>query len=147
MATKEVLVAVDGSPRSSKLVSLGARLAKDLGASVHLLYVAPQNPIPEEYKDYAAHENIDEAGYNDAVGRAIIDKLEGAVSIPGVEWDSDVEVGNPSSTIVKFASQPGVLLAVVGLRGLHGVGRVRSLGSVARRVVENSPVPVVVVPT
>jgi nucleotide-binding universal stress UspA family protein len=35
---------------------------------------------------------------------------------------------------------------VIGVFGLHHLGRIRSLGSVSRRIVESSTIPVVLVP-
>jgi nucleotide-binding universal stress UspA family protein len=147
VASKEILVAVDASTRSETLVSYACATAASLGATVHLLYVEPVMRIPPEFKAYARQENVDPEGYNEAVGQAVLNKLEGIAKSAGVGCDTDLEHGNPAAVILKFGSEPGVAMVVVGLRGLHGVGRVRSLGSVARRVVENSKVPVVVVPT
>ena len=147
MAKKEILVAVDASPRSEKLVSYACGSAASIGAKVHLLYVEPVLQVPAEFREYAREENINPEGYSEAVGEAVLEKLERIPKSAGVDCESDLEHGNPASVIVKFAEEPGVAMVVVGLRGLHGVERVRSLGSVARRVVENSAVPVVVVPT
>jgi nucleotide-binding universal stress UspA family protein len=144
---REVLVAVDASERSQKLVSFASVLAKDLGADVHLVYVSAVEPIPAEFKTYADQENVDRQGYNEAVGQAVLAKLEETARRADVECVTDLEHGNPAEAVVKYGADPRVMLVVVGLRGLHGVGRIRSLGSVARRVVENSSVPVVVVPT
>ncbi|HZW85719.1 MAG TPA: universal stress protein [Nitrososphaerales archaeon] len=147
MASKELLVAVDASTRSDRLVSFACRTASALGAKVHLLYVEPVENVPPEYEKFAEREGVDAGGYNDAVGSAVLRRLEGLAKVEGVPCETDLEHGNPSSVIVRYASAPGVLMVVAGLRGLHGVQKVRSLGSVARRVVENSAVPVVVVPT
>ena len=38
------------------------------------------------------------------------------------------------------------MMIVLGVKGLHGLARFRSMGSVARNVIENSPVPVLSVP-
>jgi nucleotide-binding universal stress UspA family protein len=140
-------VAVDASERSQKLVSFASGLAGELKAGVHILYVSHIEPVPPEFKDYADRENIDRESYNEAVGQAVLAKLEETARRAGISCVSDLEHGNPAETIVKYAADPRVSLVVVGLRGLHGAGRLRSLGSVARRVVENSTTPVVVLPT
>ena len=147
MAAKEVLVGVDASKRSEAVVAYACDVASKLGATVHLLYVEAVMPVPPEFSKYAQEEDVDRGGYNEAVGRAVLAKLEGIAKSHGAICDSDLEHGNPAEVILKFGSHPGVVLTVVGLRGLHGIGRVQSLGSVARRVIERSAVPVVVVPT
>jgi nucleotide-binding universal stress UspA family protein len=140
-------VAVDASPRSTKLVSFACAMAKSLGARVHLLYVSSVQPVPSEYVTYAKQENVAVENYNEAVGQSVLRKLEAVAKDEGVSCETDLEHGNPAARIVEYSSEPGVELVVVGLRGLHGIERVRSLGSVSRRVAESSAVPVVVVPT
>jgi nucleotide-binding universal stress UspA family protein len=147
MPSKEVLVGVDASKRSEMVVAYACDMASKLSATVHLLYVEPVMPIPPEFRSYAKQENVDEEGYNEAVGQAVLAKLEGIAKGSGSVCDTDLEHGNPAEVILKFGSRPEVLMTIVGLRGLHGVGKVQSLGSVARRVIERSRVPVVVVPT
>jgi nucleotide-binding universal stress UspA family protein len=117
-----------------------------MGAKVHLLHVAPVPSIPDVYKAYATLENSNPDKYK-AVGRAVLTKLEEVAKKAGVEFESDLEYGNPGAKIAEYSGRNGVVAVVVGLRGLHGIGRIRSLGSVARRVAENSVAPVVVVPT
>jgi nucleotide-binding universal stress UspA family protein len=147
LAGKEILVAVDASERSKSLVEYAAKMALDMDSKLHILYVSHVAPIPAEYQAYAKEENVDAVAYNEGLGMAVLARLEGLAKAYGVKTETDLEHGNPASSIVEYASGGNVLLVVVGLRGLHGLSRVRSLGSVARRVVESSPVPVVVVPT
>lgn len=52
--------------------------------------------------------------------------------------------GLPAGRIVEVAAEAGARLVVVGCRGLTGLSAIL-LGSVAERVVQTSPVPVVVV--
>jgi len=47
---------------------------------------------------------------------------------------------------LEYISAQKVFTIVVGMKGLHGVSRIRSLGSVSRRIVENSTRPVLIVP-
>jgi nucleotide-binding universal stress UspA family protein len=62
----------------------------------------------------------------------------------GVEIETAIEVGRPSSVIVEYAGKHDVDQVVVGSHGRKGLSRVL-LGSVAESVVRRSPVPVTVV--
>ncbi|PSP97722.1 universal stress protein UspA [Halobacteriales archaeon QS_5_70_17] len=63
----------------------------------------------------------------------------------GREFDAAVVEGRPADAIVEVAEERGADTIVMGSRGRTGVSRV-VLGSVAGTVVQNSPVPVTVVP-
>jgi nucleotide-binding universal stress UspA family protein len=142
----ELLVAIDGSTHSERIVKYAVELAKRLSANIALLYVAPTTQIPEAYKQYAKEENIGESDYYDTVGRQILAKYANIVKNGGVECESIAEVGNAAENIMIVAKDRKSEMIIVGLQGLHGLARVRSLGSVSRRIIENSPTPVITVP-
>ncbi|HKL30574.1 MAG TPA: universal stress protein [Natrialbaceae archaeon] len=62
----------------------------------------------------------------------------------GVEIETAIEVGRPSSVIVTYAEENDVDHVVLGSHGRKGLSRIL-LGSVAEAVVRRSPVPVTVV--
>jgi nucleotide-binding universal stress UspA family protein len=63
----------------------------------------------------------------------------------GTSLDTAVVEGRPAEAIVAFAEEHAIDGIVMGSRGRSGVSRVL-LGSVAGTVVQDSPVPVTVVP-
>jgi nucleotide-binding universal stress UspA family protein len=142
----ELLVAVDGSPHSEKIVDYACGLAKSLSATIILLYAVPEIDIPEEYLNYARDEKIADpvVTYMRTIAEQVLLKLGHRITERGLEYEGVHEIGNPADRIVRTAESRKVALGVMGLHGLHGLGLVRSLGSVARRVIENSSVPVVV---
>lgn len=144
-----ILVAVDGSRHSEGVVEFAADLAKTLPAKIVLLYVMPRPDVPEDYEDYARREGLQNpiASYLNAVAEQIVVKLGKRMKAKGVEFKSVYHLGNPTEKILEIAEAERVGLIVVGVQGLHSIGRLRALGSVSRRVIENSRVPVLVVPT
>jgi nucleotide-binding universal stress UspA family protein len=145
---KEILVAVDGSKHSERIVDFAASLAKPLSAKILLIYVMPSSDIPEDYLDYAKREAISSpvASYLRTVAEEIIAKLGERIKERGVEYEGVYHLGNPAEKIIEAAESKKVGLVVVGVRGLHSVDRIRALGSVSRRVIENSGIPVLTVP-
>lgn len=63
----------------------------------------------------------------------------------GTTLDAAVVEGRPAEMILEYAKEHDVDAIIMGSRGRSGVSRVL-LGSVAGTVVQNSPVPVTVVP-
>jgi nucleotide-binding universal stress UspA family protein len=142
----QILVAIDGSKHSERIVHYAADLAKKISAGVALLYVTPEEPIPEGFKEYAKTENMSESDYYDAVGTKVLEKYWGVLTDAGVECETVTEAGNAAENILIVAKDLKSDIIIVGLQGLHGLAKIRSLGSVARRVIENATIPVIMVP-
>jgi nucleotide-binding universal stress UspA family protein len=144
---KRILAAIDGSEASKPVVELTASLAKSMSASVTLLFVVPALGVPSDYAQYARTEKVDTAGYYDEVGRRVVESFATTLHNAGVECEPVYEIGPAFQKILARIESSKADIVILGLRGLHGVGRIRALGSTARRVMENSPVPVVIVPS
>lgn len=142
----ELLVAIDGSRHSERIVNYAANLAKKISANVALLYVSPATGIPEDFKQYAHAENLSESNYYDAVGAQVLAKYNGVLKDAGVDCETVTETGNAAENILIVSKDRKSDMIIVGLQGLHGLEKVISLGSVSRRVIENSTIPVITVP-
>jgi nucleotide-binding universal stress UspA family protein len=53
--------------------------------------------------------------------------------------------GNIAEEILKVAKKKAIDLIVIGSQGLHGIGKIKSLGSVSRKVSELASCPVLIV--
>jgi nucleotide-binding universal stress UspA family protein len=144
----ELLVAVDGSKHSEKVVDSACQLAKDLTAPIVLLYVMRRMPEePEGIKAFEESEHYDEAyaKYLADVGEEVTSKLTERIKAQNVSYDVSTEFGNPVDIILETAKLRKPRMIVLGLHGHRYVSRIRSLGSVARTVIENATCPVLVV--
>jgi nucleotide-binding universal stress UspA family protein len=145
----ELLLAVDGSNHSLKVAAYASELAKSLSSKILLVSVVNlPSKEPEEIAAFEAVERYPDAfaEYLTKVSEEVTSKIRGVLEKSGVESRTITPSGNAAQQILEIAEAEKVKLIVIGLKGLHGLGRVRSLGSVARRVIENSTRPVVVVP-
>jgi nucleotide-binding universal stress UspA family protein len=98
--------------------------------------------------EFAKIERV-EASWGDfriQLGEGGISELKDIATREGVSCEGFWNFGNPTDEIPKEAEEKDVSIIIVGLRGLHGVQKLRSLSGVARRVIENSKRPVVVIP-
>ncbi len=147
---KVILIAVDGSPHSSKAVSFCAPIAAAAGARVVLLYVAKREEIPEAMHQFAKAEHFadrdaDIVEFMKAGARKMLepyaDELRAAgVASVGIEIDD----GHIARTIAACAKRIAADLIVVGSRGMGDLeGYLR--GGVSHRVEILAECPVLVV--
>lgn len=136
-----ILVAVDGSKHTEKVVQVATELAKKTSSEIILAYVIKAPAVePERFKDYEKVENYRDAyaAYLQEIGNDILSKIRSKLAESKISCKTLVETGNPADRILEIAKVEEPMLIILGLRGLHGVERIRSLGSVARRIIENS---------
>jgi nucleotide-binding universal stress UspA family protein len=142
----EILVAVDGSDFSEKVVEFSCELAKKLSYGIALVYVSKNPDLVEEYIGVGSRAPSQRAAPYVQVAERLTSKFAEYVSEQGIPVEVILETGNPSDKIITIALFRKTSLIAIGLRGLHGIGRIRSLGSVSRQVLEEAPCPVIVVP-
>ena len=141
-----MLIAVDASEHSDKIAEEGCKLAKLLSANTLLLYVSKLPDIAEEYLEFGGSSPTSlKAEKQVKIAETVTSKLAESVRASGVQCEVVLESGDPAQKILVVASERNVSMIIIGLRGLHGIGKIRSLGSVSRRVIENARCPVLVV--
>ena len=139
---KNILVPVDLNDKgfSDKAVEIAVWHAKHSGAKVHLLNVLPgvHMPMVSAYfpKDAAEKMKID-------VKKQLNEFAEDNVT-DNVVYKAYVAEGRPYSTILTYADKLHIDLIVIPSHKRSKVNKV-ILGSVASKVVENSPINVLVV--
>lgn len=141
---RRVLYATDFSPASRPALALAMRLARHDGARllvVHVLtppspFAANGGPAPSSYLELL-HRTRRAARHELAAWLA---RVRGA----GLRAQARRVEGNPSEQIVRLAGRWHADLIVIGTHGRTGVRRFM-MGSVAERVVQRSPRPVLTV--
>lgn len=63
----------------------------------------------------------------------------------GIKADSKVLSGNITEEILKYAKQKKITLIVIGSQGLHGIQKLKILGSTSRKVSELANCPVLII--
>ncbi len=63
----------------------------------------------------------------------------------GLKADSKVLSGDITEEILKYAKQKKMSLIVIGSQGLHGIKKLKILGSTSRKVSEHASCPVLIV--
>ena len=143
---KHILLATDGSDASDHAAQLAVDLARTHGAKLTAVYVTDPYPFlsigqsnPLGFQAYMAA-----AQQSAAEAHARVAALCDLGGTPVVLQARMVENVAAAPGIVQLAADERADLIVVGSHGRSGIARLM-LGSVANKVVAESPVPVLVV--
>jgi nucleotide-binding universal stress UspA family protein len=150
MLTK-ILVPYDGSKYSTKALARATELAHNLDSEIILFsvvnvgYVSPPGLLgiikskkeKETIKKWSKSVRTD----TEKMLKNALKKCESK----GITASYVISEGEIASKILDFATKKRISLIVIGSHGLHGIGKLKTLGSVSRRVSENAKCPVLIV--
>src|SRR4051812_34983105 len=140
-AMKRILIGVDGSAESRKAAEYACKIAKATNSAVELAYVLPDitysSPGPALSPQRWQEIRTDRA-------QLLLYEMSQSVPGPLTEVDTSLLEGSPADRLASEANRDDIWLVAVGHRGRGAVQRVL-LGSVADRLVQISPKPVIVV--
>lgn len=139
----KVLLAVDGSDHSTRVIETVAKLAAEVKSpSLHVLNVQAE---PLVYGEVAIYVNVDKAReYAMEAGKTVLEKVTQQLRQAGLEFTSEVAIGDTAPTIARLAAERASDLIVLGTHGLGALGHL-VLGSVASKVVHLTTIPVLLV--
>lgn len=140
---KRVLIPVDGSRRSLNAARYGLRLAGHENSEVIGVHVVDEENAADLalYSDQPVEE-IQERMTR--CGEGYIEEIREIAHRHRVRFVGEVRVGIPHRTILALAMEREADLIVMGTVGRKGPRRVL-IGSVTERLIEQSPVPVLVI--
>ncbi|MGB5595341.1 MAG: universal stress protein [Crocosphaera sp.] len=141
----KLLVAVDCSESTEKVVKKAEEMAKAFSAKIWLLHIAQPEPDfvgfqtgPQSVRDYVAQKFHGEHSQI----QAIAEQLRNT----GIDTTALLVQGSTVETILKEAAKFDVDMIIVGS---HGRNRISELffGSVSKGVASKSQYPILIVPT
>lgn len=144
----KVLVPVDFSDLSGRLIAAAEEAARDRGASLHLLHVIePAADIAGLGTDPALVQvqMAEDLDAEKKVEAERIRKMAEVVAARGISCTSEVRFGLPADEIIEAAKSGGASLVVMGSHG-HGALYHLFTGSVVTGVLRRITCPVLVVP-
>ncbi len=136
---QNILCPVDFDPVSLSVLDAAADLARANHGKLHLLYVVPipresfGEPVPlEQYSppEHEARQQLERTAAEQIKQRAL--------------YDVAVASGDPAMEILNAAASPEIDVVVMATHGRKGLKRL-VLGSVAERVIRESPRPVLTI--
>lgn len=140
----KILIPVDLTSRSQRVLPPALALAKDLGASVVFCHViAPVGPYHDPALAPPGVARVIEGLVEEA--RLALASAAAQARQAGLEAEIVVAVGQPFAEIVRLAERCQAALIAMATRGSHCLSRV--LGSVAFSVAQHGRVPCLLIPS
>ena len=139
---RRILVPLDFSPHAEAVLEWAAHLAAEHASELVLLHAYN---LPAEFQQLEGTYLPPE--FWARVREEATDALERHASLlraKGIVVQTSVREGYPASVIEEAATELGADMIVIGTRGLSGL-RHLLLGSIAERVVQRAPCPVLTV--
>jgi nucleotide-binding universal stress UspA family protein len=138
----KVLVAIDGSESALRALHYVIEHAGMFGAAPEVVLANVHLPVPSpRAKAVLGHEVVDQY-YKEEAEEALA-PARAALAATSCKVIERAIVGQPAEQIVDTAKQHGCDLIVMGTHGRSALGNL-FMGSVAMRVIAESPVPVLV---
>lgn len=150
MLTK-ILVPYDGSKYSVKALTKAMELSHNLDSEIFLFSVVYVDYIsPPGILGFTRTKSEKEAikKWTESVRADAEKMLKLAVKRcdeKGISVSYNITQGNIANEILSFAKRKRISLIVIGSHGLHGIGKLKTLGSVSRKVSEQAKCPILLV--
>ncbi|WP_048196818.1 universal stress protein [Candidatus Nitrosotenuis uzonensis] len=147
---KDILVPYDNSPPSQNALKIASDIARSNNATVHLLYVIQEVMLPNYFGRTQLNKTMKEYEkeiYNDLKAQALnlLQEQKQKNEKLGIPTKIGTSYGNTSKQILESIKKNKIDLVVIGTTSRKGLSKIRALGSVARKVSEESPCPVLLV--
>src|SRR5215471_15184239 len=144
-----ILVATDLSKASAPATAYAFSLARALNARLYVIYVVPEDDvrlltaISGHLQSEVTPATLVDTFYAEADKRlaTLVQDAGAQALVP----ERLIVTGQPAAAIMSWAAAKHVQLIIIGTHGRHGVTRLL-MGSVAERVLRESPCAVLIVP-
>jgi nucleotide-binding universal stress UspA family protein len=140
---KNILVPVDFSETSSKIVAYAGHMAEKFQSRLTVVYVVESL---QKYEGFAI-PHISLTQFEEGLEKSAQDKMNDFVEEhipPSLAYDTKVVMGDVGATINRIAEKEKMDLIVMGTHGYRGIEHTL-FGSVAEKVVKTAPCPVLTI--
>lgn len=142
---RHILVPLDGSALAEGILPHARALTPDKGARITLIRSVPRIPSHTIEFDRTAHSPRGELVQHQREAEAYLEPLVAQLRADGFQAEAAVvQQNDPHEAIIDYALQHGVEIIALVTHGRGGLGRL-VFGSVAERLLHQSPLPLLVV--
>jgi nucleotide-binding universal stress UspA family protein len=150
MVQSRILLPHDGTEMSDRALDKAIEFGKALGSEVLVVHIVDSRFVPPSATLGFISDRTSLEGAKDQLVKILKQGAEqmlksrlAKVEKAGLKVDFMLGVGSPADEIVKIARSAKATLIIMGSRQLKGP--VKAIGSVARKVSETAPCPVMMV--
>jgi nucleotide-binding universal stress UspA family protein len=139
-----ILIPLDGSPLAEAVLNhIREQVAPSSSTQLTLLRAVPREmPHINEFATQGKIDNPQAAAENEA--RHYLATMEDRLCSAGYKVDTELSTKMPADAIIDYAEHHDVDLIALATHGRGGIGRFL-FGSVTQKVLEATPVPVLVI--
>lgn len=138
----KILLAVDGSPYTQKMLNYLASHPEMLGSTHAYTAITVQSALPPRARNALGKDVVDEYYAEEAA--KVLDPVCEFLAKHNVKVTRQAEVGPAGELIAKAATEGGFDLLVMGAHGHGALGNL-VMGSVSTKVLASSTLPVLLV--
>ncbi len=148
---KKILVPYDGSKYAKKALIEALDIAKAFKSKVYIFSVFEiATDVPSGVLSDVINKKINKIKRDIVVSNKFFNKTKLQRQMDeykkyGIDVEIEAVIGRASDSILKFSKSKKIELIVMGSKGLTGMRKVGALGSVSRKVSEESGCPVLIV--
>ena len=143
-----ILVPYDGSAYSQKALKMAVNMASEFNSTLYLVNVIDVSAVspPGKIHSKNTRKTLDEikTTVKNSV-ESYLQKIQKDYGNSGVIVKGFVLEGDVTGKLLKFIEDRNVDLVVIGSRGLSGVSKIKTIGSVSRKISELAKCPIVIV--
>jgi nucleotide-binding universal stress UspA family protein len=143
-----ILVPYDGSKYSQKALKTAIEMAKAFDSSVNLVNVIDVSAVspPGKIISKGTQKTLDQI--KTSVKTSVVSHLkeiQKSYESSGVTINPVILDGEVTGILLKFIQDRNIDLVIIGSRGLSGLSKIVTLGSVSRKISELAKCPVIIV--
>jgi nucleotide-binding universal stress UspA family protein len=148
---KRILVPYDGSKFSKKALNSALEMSDKKNSEIFLISVVNVDFIqpPGSLLGMVSSSSVKAINrltskVKKETSEMLLKKVSECKS-KGIRANYKVTSGNVSEEILKYVNQKKITLVVIGSKGLHGISKIKALGSTSRKVSEFAKCPVMII--
>ncbi|MDC8451376.1 MAG: universal stress protein [Candidatus Nitrosotalea sp.] len=145
---QNIMVPYDGSTYSQKALKMAIKMARAFDSSIYLVNVLDITTVspPGQIWSKETRKTLDQIKNSIKTStESYLKKMQKDYKDSGIMIKGFVLEGDVAGKLLKFIQDNDIELVIIGSRGLSGISKIMTLGSVSRKVSELAKYPVVIV--
>ena len=143
-----ILVPYDGSTYSQKALKMAVNMASEFESSLYLVNIIDVSAVspPGQIHSKNTRKTLDQIKSTVKTSiESYLQKIQKDYEDSGVIVKGFVLEGDITEKLLKFTQDHDIDLVIIGSKGLSGVSKIKTLGSVSRKISELAKCPVIIV--
>lgn len=145
---QNIMVPYDGSTYSQKALKTSIEIARKFDSLIYLVNVVDITSVspPGQIRSKETRKTLDQIKESiKASAESYLQKIQKDYKNSKVTIKGFVLEGDVSEKLLKFTQDKGINLIIIGSKGMSGISKIMTLGSVSRKISELAKCPTIIV--